>query len=67
MAFPATTPAHVATNTHPNWRVLSLAHTKALRRLMRDGRQVASARAALKDAQRNMLAIRHALHAWEAK
>lgn len=49
-----TTHAHVVSNVHPNFRALWLNHTRQLRRMIREGRQVFDARRALKAAQRSM-------------
>jgi len=54
-----TTPAHQASNVHPNYRSLWLNHIRQLRRMRREGRYMVGAQ--IKDAQRNMLAARRAL------
>lgn len=56
-----TTAAHIKAKVHPNYRALGLSNIAMLRQMIREGRQVISARSCIKQEQRNMLAQRRAL------
>lgn len=53
--------AHAATNIHPNFRRIGLAHIRQVRRMAREGRYTADAHAIIKRAQADLLDKRQRL------
>lgn len=56
-----TTAAHHATNIHPNYRALGLAHIRQVRMMLREGRYTDDCRDIIKAAQKDLADKRKAL------
>ena len=61
------TAAHEATNIHPNWRSLGLAHIRMVRATLRSGRYAIDCKRIIKEAQRDLLSKRRTLAAFSGK